>query len=147
MPGADRLCGVIALVIAVTTAIGARKLIILSEGIPGPGLVPFLTAAVVALCGLVLLIKDSGRGVTIVWPHAELRRKLIGAVVSIFLYSALVPIAGFFAVTMVFLTMLSRWWGGYKWIVATLFGAIAAGVTALVFDVLLGVPLPRGKWF
>jgi len=47
---------------------------------------------------------------------------------------------------MVFLTMLSRWWGGYRWWVAAIFGVIAAGVTVLVFDVLLDVPLPRGDW-
>jgi putative tricarboxylic transport membrane protein len=147
VPSADRLCGVIALAVAVTTAIGARKLIIFSNGIPGPGLVPFMAAASVALCGLVLLVKDSSRGATIVWPHAELRSKLIGSLVFVFLYSGLVPIIGFFTATMVFLIMLSRWWGGYRWWVAIIFGAIAAGVTALVFDVLLGVPLPRGKWF
>lgn len=146
MFSADRLCGVIALTMAVTAAIGARKLIIFSAGTPGPGLVPFLAATIIAVCGLGLLIKDPGGEATIAWPRAELRGKLIGSAVSVFVYSGLVPMVGFFAATMAFLTMLSRWWGGYRWWVAVIFGAMAAGVIVLVFDVLLGVPLPRGEW-
>lgn len=146
MRRADRLCGVIALAMAVTVAIGARKLVVFSAGTPGPGLVPLLAAATIALCGLGLVISDRRREAAIAWPRAELRGKLIGSAVSVFVYSGLVPLVGFFAATMVFLTMLSRWWGGYRWWVAAIFGVIAAGVTVLVFDVLLDVPLPRGDW-
>lgn len=146
MVRANRICGVIALAIAAIVVIGARKLVFFAAGTPGPGLVPILATVLIAVCGLGLLIGKATRETTIVWPGTEQRGKLIGSAASIFVYSGLVPLTGTFAASALFLAALSWWWGGYRWWVAALFGVIASGVTVLLFDVLLGVPLPRGGW-
>jgi hypothetical protein len=66
--------------------------------------------------------------------------------VAVCVYAAAVPTSGFFLATALLTAVLSAWWGGYRWWVGALVGGLSAAAMFLVFDVLLGVPLPRGPW-
>ncbi len=144
---ANRVCGIITLGLAVVVGWESRNLGFLTGGVPGPGLLPLLATGLLAICGIGLVLQRSAPATAIPWPPREARGKIYGSTAAFLLYAGLVPVGGFFAATAILSTVLSAWWGGYRWRVAILFGALSAGGMLILFDLLLGVPLPRGLCF
>ncbi len=143
---ANRVCGAVVLCLAATVAWGSRNLGFLTAGVPDPGLLPILATATMAWCGIALALWRSAEAPTIAWPPPEARTTIVGSGAAFLLYAALVPVLGFCATTAIFSTVLSKWWGGYRWRVAILFGVTTAVSMLILFDFLLEVPLPRGSF-
>ena len=146
MLDARRICGFIAFVIAGLIGYGAQGLAFFVQDAPGPGLLPYLLAVIIAICGILLM---TGKTKTVAPAPTDspiLWRRFLFSVCAMLLYSILVPIAGFLAATFPFLLILSRWWGMYRWRVAALYASIASLAIFVLFDLLLSVPLPRGMW-
>jgi putative tricarboxylic transport membrane protein len=143
---ANRICGVVALAVAAVVGWEARNLVTFTAGVPGPGLLPKLAVLGTALCGLGLLLSRSGERRRFEWPRGDVGRKIVGSIAALCVYVSLVPGAGFLLATALFTAGLSGWWGGYRWWVAVLIGGGSAAAMFVLFDLLLGSPLPRGLW-
>jgi putative tricarboxylic transport membrane protein len=143
---ANRICGAVALAVAAVVGWEARNLVILTAGVPGPGLLPKLAALGTALCGLGLLLSRPGESRRLEWPAGDVGRKIVGSIAALCVYVGLVPATGFLLATALFTAGLTGWWGGYRWWVAVLIGVGAAVAMFVLFDLLLGAPLPRGLW-
>lgn len=144
---ANRVCGVAVLGLATAVAWGSRNLGFMTAGVPDPGLLPILATGMIAICGITLVCWRSTEAPTIAWPPPEARTKIYGSGAAFLLYAGLVPVLGFCATTAILSTVLSAWWGGYRWRVAVLFGVLTAASMLILFDFLLEVPLPRGTFF
>lgn len=144
---ANRVCGVVALTLAAAIGWGARGLGFMTDGVPEPGLLPILAGGTIAICGGILVLWRSAKAPTIAWPPPEARTKIYGSTAAFLLYAALVPVLGFSVTTAILSTVLSGWWGEYRWRTAILFGILTAASMLVLFEVLLEVPLPRGIFF
>lgn len=106
----------------------------------GPKAFPLMTAGVIAVCGLILVIKGGG----VVPPAGPgINRALLGLSASLLAYALLFQPLGFLIATtllMVPIAMIfgARWWQGL------LTGAIIAISAYLLFDRVLAVVLPTG---
>jgi putative tricarboxylic transport membrane protein len=119
----------------------------MTAGVPEPGLLPILAGGLIAVCGITLMLWRSAAAPTIHWAPPKARAKIYGSAAAFLLYAGLVPVLGFCATTAVLSTVLSGWWGGYRWRIAVLYGVLTAVSMLILFDLLLGVPLPRGIFF
>jgi len=150
MHGSSRICGAIALTLAVLILAGARGLTFISNGVPGPGLLPFLLAGLLAACAILLLAgKADATGKADPSERAEpaatgIPWRVPAAIGAMVLYAALMPVLGFVAATLVFVFTLNWWWGRHRWWAALAFAGVVTAVIFLIFSVLLGVPLPQG---
>jgi len=150
MHSSSRICGAIALTLAVLILVGARGLTFISNGVPGPGLLPLLLAGLLAACAIVLIAgKVDTAGTADATEATEpaatgIPWRVPAAIGAMVLYAALLPVLGFIAATLVFVFVLNWWWGRHRWWAALAFAGIVTAVLVLVFSVLLGVPLPQG---
>lgn len=106
----------------------------------GPKAFPLLTAAVIAVCGLILTIRGGG---VVPQTGPGVNRALLGLCVSLLAYALLFQPLGFIISTtllMIPIAMIfgARWWQGL------LTGAIMAAASYLLFDRVLAVVLPAG---
>ena len=110
---------------------------------PGPGFMPFLAGVFLTSLSLLLvlqvLLSEAGRFFAteiklgkVVW--------VLGAMVA---YGFLMQKIGFVFVTFGFVTLLIRFIEPQSWRKAIIGGVISAGVSFLLFDLLLKSPLPR----
>lgn len=146
MLNSRRVCGVIAFALAGIILIGIKDLQFISNGVPGPGLVPYLLVGLMAACGVLLMVgsdaaEDSSDG-----DSSGVNRRVVGAVGAMGLYVVFMPILGFALVNLLFIFALNWWLGSQRWQPALVFSSIATGVTFLIFSTLLDMPLPMGFW-
>ena len=127
--------------LALTFGLGSFALGFRHEGVPGPGLLPLLTSALLLPVGVRLLLRPA-----LLPGAAPVRATPLLALALLAVYGAALPWGGFVAPTGVFLAV---------WVVAfhrrplahaiVLALCLSAGA-ALLFRVLLGVPMPLWPW-
>jgi len=108
---------------------------------PGPGLFPAIAAGLAALCAAAALIVT--RGAAAAHELVEWRRLLVYLAV-VLLWPACFASAGFVVSSFVALALLLRLGERLSWIAAFGSAALATGAGWLLFERLLGVPLPHG---
>lgn len=113
---------------------------------PAPGLFPLLVSLVLVGMALTLLVVTLGtRASAPPGPSSEARRtKVWWTLVSLLAFYALLEPLGFLTTSFLFLFFLLRAIAGQRWGVTLAIGAAASVSSYLVFDRLLGLPLPRG---
>ncbi len=109
---------------------------------PGPGLFPAIAAALSALCAAAALLFT--RGEDSVEEKAPEWRRLLVYLAVVLLWPAGFAPAGFVVSSLVALTLMLRLGERLGWIAAFGGAALATGAGWLLFERLLGVPLPHG---
>jgi hypothetical protein len=129
-------------------AIAAQSWQIGISGPSGPesGLFPLIAGMIMAITGLVLLLKTSTRARAVEWPHGAGIVRVAGVVIGIGVMAVGVDYLGFVLASTVTMLVLLRTIERSSWIgsIALTVGSVAAVVW--IFGHLLGMPLPRGPW-
>ncbi|MGG5822009.1 tripartite tricarboxylate transporter TctB family protein [Falsiroseomonas sp. HW251] len=113
---------------------------------PGPGLFPAIAASLSALCasatlGEALLARRRGTAVT--GERIEWRRLLVYAAI-VLAWPASFATLGFAVSSLLALALLMRLGEGMRWTAALGIAGATVGLGWLLFERLLGVPLPHG---
>jgi putative tricarboxylic transport membrane protein len=136
----DRLTGLVLLALAVAygvTASGYQAMI----GDPlGPAVFPVALAIPLGLLSLYLIARPDPEPD---WPRGRALRKQALALVAFVAYAYLLEPLGFVVSTFLAVVVLGRLLGARLWQAAAA-GAAIAVVLFVLFDTLLGLPLPAG---
>jgi putative tricarboxylic transport membrane protein len=133
VPVAAVFCALLALVFG----LGAFRLGFWQEGVPGPGLLPFITSLALLPIALRLLLRP--RSVPEAGP---LRAMPLLALAVLAVYGAVVARLGFVGPSLVLLAVWRRAFHGGSWRVAAVTSLALVIGAVLLFRTLLGVPLP-----
>ena len=126
-----------------------------SEGEPGPRALPFLLGIILAILGVALTLSRTagppagGDGSSSAEPalRTEGGRTAILTVALLLVYAFLLDKIGFISATAaLMLTAMAGVLGMRRWVFMTVFAVAFATGTWLVFNTLLGIPLPRDPW-
>ena len=114
-------------------------------GVPGPSVFPILIACMMLLSGLVVLVdairKNSDEKI-ILLEKDNIRVYISMAVMVV--YCVLVPVIGFCVTSVIFLTVMIRWFSQKKIWICIGWGVIMSSVVYAVFTYLLKVSLKFG---
>jgi hypothetical protein len=112
---------------------------------PGSGLFPLIAGAAIAGGGVLMLAQRGGElAEEPFFPAGASPRRVVVALAIMAAMIAALPSIGFNAVGIVGMPLLLRTIGSPSWLFAGLFGLASTASVYLVFDRLLGMPLPRG---
>jgi len=121
-----------------------------TEGEPGPRALPFLLGILLAILGVALALsgpasppaEEDGRS-----SAGPAPRTAITTVALLLAYTFLLDKLGFITATAVLmLTAMAGVLGMRRWVFMAVFAAAFAAGSWLVFNTLLGIPLPRDPW-
>jgi hypothetical protein len=143
MDRVDRVAGIAALLGGILLAYTGWKLDPGTSKLPGPGFFPLLIALTMGGLGGWLFLRPgpaekSLRSGDSQWIPFSL------ALLSLIGYAAILDGFGYLLSTFGFLVVQLRWVEKRGWITSLLTAALAAGISLLLFRVLLKVPLPVG---
>ncbi|OFW00348.1 MAG: hypothetical protein A3I61_07095 [Acidobacteria bacterium RIFCSPLOWO2_02_FULL_68_18] len=117
---------------------------VLTEGEPGPRAVPFLLGIVLAILGIALALEPGPKG-----PGGTRRETGIALATFALLvvYAFLLDRAGFVISTVALMVAaLAGVLRIRRWLFVAAFAATFSFGCWIVFNTLLGIPLPRGAW-
>lgn len=137
----DRIFGIAALCLAALMAWGAS---VIEESFIqdplGPKAFPLVIAIVLAVTGLVMLLKPDAEPD---WPRRAGFLRLLWAVAALILYAQLLPVVGFVLCTAGTASFLS-WQLGATWRQAAISGVSISMGIYVIFHLVLGLSLARG---
>lgn len=110
------------------------------HGTPGAGLFPFLAAVMLAFTSLGSAVQDRGEAVEEIVDRGALRRYVIA--ITGFLIA--IQVVGMLLATFLFVAAVLHWIEGKTLLRASVAGGGLALLSWILFDFLLGVPLPAG---
>lgn len=106
----------------------------------GPAAFPQMLALPLGLGGLYLLLRP---GADPVWPRGRALGRQLVTLAMLVAYTQLLELLGFPLTTLLAVTLLARLLGA-AWTAAALTGLLMGIVLYVLFDPLLGLPLPLG---
>lgn len=117
---------------------------------PGDGFFPLIVGAVFSLLSLVALIQslrpvEGPATVTVDFPRGADLRRVSWITTSLVLFAALFRILGFHLCTAALMVAVLRIISPWKWLKIVLVSLVLTLLSFLLFQKLLGVPLPRGS--
>ena len=129
-------------------AVSALRQGLFAKGLPGPGLLPFISGiALIALSLFVLvpaLLKaDKGQGDGVPMAPGGLKKAIL-AIVALLAYSFLLEPVGYLIMTFAFILFATRLMAKGRWWVSITVAFSASAVSYALFEVLLSVSLPKG---
>ena len=139
----DRISGIVLLILAVFVAVETRVLPLGDHSNPGPGYLPLLLAAILAVLSVVLIVRPKGSPL---WKSVQWDEKFhaLAIIACCFLATFCVELLGY-RITMILilgflfgvLERMKIWW-------ALILAFALSWGSFWVFDGMLMVPLPRG---
>lgn len=113
---------------------------------PGPGLFPTITAGLAVICAAGALVGSlgAGRQTAVAGDDAPVWRRLLVYAAVVLLWPASFATLGFALSSVIGLSMLMRAGEGMGWLPSIGVAAATVALGWLLFEVLLGVPLPHG---
>lgn len=132
--------------VAVLAAVGAVAIVMsidygLGTGTrPGPGLWPFIAAVLMLGATAVVAITDTLDDYE-AWGTESVRTLL--ALASLIVFGVLFTLLGFTLPAILLMLLWLRMFGQMRWLTAAVTAVVGAVVLFLLFDVALGVPMPR----
>jgi putative tricarboxylic transport membrane protein len=132
--------------VAVLVAVSAVAMVLsvgygLGSGVrPGPGLWPFIASVVMLGSTVVVAITDTLEDYE---PWGTEAGRTIVAVASLAVFALLFTLLGFTVPAALLMLLWLRLFGRMRWVTAVPLAAAGAVALFLLFDVVLGVPLPR----
>jgi putative tricarboxylic transport membrane protein len=148
----DQVCGVIWFLIGLSMCIGSFKLSLGEIHNPGPGFMPFLTGAVLALLGLVLILlaivrklrrEEGGEGKEIFFVRENRKRFLISTA-TLLGYTVLFEPIGYLLSTFIFFYIMIKLMTPKGWLMPLVLSGSATILGYLVFTVWLKAQFPKG---
>lgn len=130
--------------------IGAFKLRLFEENIPGPGFFPFIVGIFLVSLGIVLLILTHLRHMEEkifeekFFPEKDSLKKLFLAVLALSIYGIGLEYLGFLFMTFIFMIILLRFIEPQKWIFVFTASTLITAVSYIIFQILLKAQLPKG---
>lgn len=111
---------------------------------PQPGLFPFMSAAVMGLCGLGVCAQalNHGPAAGAFADRAELRQ-VVRVAVPMVLAVLLLPYLGFYVVTALYIGLFATWYGRMRWYLVLPLGIGIAVVSFYAFEQGFKVLLPK----
>ena len=143
MSRVDRVVGISAFGAGILLALTGWRLDPGTSKLPGPGFFPLLIALTMGGLGICLFLYP-GRVEKPLRTEGSHWGLLSIALLSIIAYAALLNPLGYLLSTFGFLVVQLRWVEKRGWFTAVATAAPAAGISLLLFRVLLKVPLPVG---
>ncbi len=125
--------GVVAIVLSIGYGLGTGTR-------PGPGLWPFMAAVLMLGATVVVAITDTLEDYE---PWGTESVRTLVALASLVVFAVLFTLLGFTVPAMLLMFLWLRMFGQMRWLHAGLLAAVGAIALFMLFDVLLGVPMPR----
>lgn len=147
MSRADRIGGIVLLLLSVWFGWAARRYPYWSETGPGSGFLPFWLALAMGVLAVLLLLAAARPGTPddAAWaPRGRSVVRLLAVAVTAVLFAAFMDRIGMIAGTAIFLLVMLRVIEGYSWTRSVVIAAGGAAGTYLLFVHWLGVPFPIG---
>ena len=149
MQGKDRWSSIFLLLVSLVVLQQAFEMGLGNINSPGPGLVPMILGAILAVLSTIVFLRDlikPGKQIGLEdnrqgFIHARLGQ----TVVSMGIYAYVFPKTGFYVSTFLFLIVLFRD-TKRKWWIAVLYPALTVLGTYILFTGLLGIRFPKGDW-
>jgi putative tricarboxylic transport membrane protein len=136
----DRLTGLALLALAVAYGIAAGGYQAMIGDPLGPAVFPMALAITLGLLSLYLIVRPDREPD---WPRGRALRKQVLTLVAFVAYAYLLEPLGFIVSTLLAVAVLGWLLGARLWQAAAA-GVAIAGVLFVLFDTLLGLPLPAG---
>lgn len=142
--------GIIWLILGIGMCIESINLNLGKLNKPGPGFMPFLSGTFLSLLGLVLILYFKGKGgeneklkakETVLTENC---RKVILTLLTLFGYTFLLEILGFFLTSILFLFTLFEITQGKRWVVHFIFAGLTVFLSYVIFSMWLMVHFPKG---
>lgn len=146
----DRACSLILLGIALAACLGSFQYEVGTFNNPGPGLFPLVLGAVLGVLSLIILAggilakRATVHGAVRRGWRSILSKEALYVVLALIGFGFLLVPLGFIVTTFAVFAALLRFVTDQKWPVVVMGALVLALGAYVVFDVLLGVPLPRG---
>ena len=147
----DRACALVLLGIAIAACIGASRHVVGTFNDPGPGLFPMGLGVVLGVLSLIILgggilaarreKQESGAAEALSGKVSKEALYVIGSLVA---FGVLLVPLGFLLTTFLVFASLLRLVADRRWSLVLGGAAVLALGSYLIFDILLGVTLPRG---
>jgi putative tricarboxylic transport membrane protein len=144
---ADRLVGAALLAFAVYVFIVARSMEFLTEGVPGPGFVPFWVSLVMGVSAILILVKSGIKPLTgmLIADRGALRRTLAFSA-GIVAIPLLTPFIGMILTLALFMAFAVPLLGVRKWTHVLAAAILVPAFVYFLFQYILQVPLPVMPW-
>ena len=143
MDRVDRVAGIAALLGGILLTYTGWKLDPGTSKLPGPGFFPLLIALTMGGLGAWLLLHRGPKEKPL-RPGVSQWIPFFIALASLLGYAAILNECGYLLSTFGFLVVQFRWVEKRSWLTVLATAALAAGISLLLFRVLLKVPLPVG---
>lgn len=139
----DRITGLLLAAFALWYGLTARQYTAGFSDPLGPSAFPQLVAVPLGVLALYLLIRPDGEPQ---WPQGVVLLRQCTALAGLVAYAMILRDLGFIPTTAVAVVLLARLLGA-SWSQSALAGVgLSVGLYA-VFEYVLGLPLPEGRWF
>lgn len=120
---------------------------------PGPAFLPLLCGIIMAVLSLVIFIQGTIKGRAGAKKKEEDRTfftarwdKLAAALIILFAYAFFFDILGFLMMTFAFMLFVLKVVEPTRWRTALITSVLTTGVSYLLFESWLKVPMPKGFW-
>ncbi len=129
-------------------AVSALQQGLFAKGLPGPGLLPFISGVALIAISLFVLVPalykaDKGHGNGVPMAPGGLKKAVL-AIIALLAYSILLEPIGYLIVTFAFILFATRLMAKGRWWVSVTVAAVASAASYVLFVVLLSVSLPKG---
>lgn len=146
----DRACSLILLGIALAACFGSFQYEVGTFNNPGPGLFPLVLGVVLGVLSLIILAggivakRAAVQGGVGAGGRSIVSKEAFYVVLALIGFGFLLVPLGFIITTFAVFAALLRFVTNQKWLTVIIGALVLALGAYVVFDVLLGVPLPRG---
>ena len=149
MKNCDLVSSMIFIVLGIIFCTGGLKYKLSHFGSPGAGFFPFLFGLVLigfSISLLVLSITGVKKPSEKFFPQKDSLRKILMAVLALLVYILVLPHTGFLLITFLFIVFTLRFFEPANWTSTLLAAFLTTVISFVLFEIWLGVQLPRGFW-
>ena len=150
MKRADKVSGVIIMVVCLLVFYQSTKLEMMYRNAPGLGFYPFWLSLFALMASAVIVVNAFRRPVSqdrpVQWPQGIGLRRIGLTFIAFVIYAYLITLAGFILPTAVYMLFMARMLGSRRWISSIAVSALTAVGLFIVFKVWLKADLPTGLW-
>jgi len=148
MKRADKISGVILMVVFLLVLYQSTKLDMMYRNAPGLGFFPFWLSLFALVASAVIVVnaflRPESQDRPVQWPKGIGLRRIGLTFVVFLIYAYLLTIVGFILSTAAYMLFMARMLGSRRWISSVAVSALAAAGLFLVFKVWLKAELPTG---
>jgi putative tricarboxylic transport membrane protein len=142
---ADRVGGILFMLLGVAAILeGYRLRPLRTRGVAGDDTFPFIIGVILLLLGGLMAFIVKSPPLKVTFPRGPIAWRMVGSLVGLFAYWALLPLLGYIPSTFLISTALFRLFGGYRWGICLIAAALLTSSLYLLFILFLKMPFPIG---